>query len=222
MFNLRLSAAFFTLCFLSSLLDNGLFSGAQALTLSPTLTLPGTAEGKVESKAEAAPYDMGPPLPKVAPPKPKKVIRPEESGLYDPTNPDYATLQQTNEALGGLELDKKGAIDWMKALNSGFITPRADLMGTGKMEVLDSDIIMKNTKGMPYVRFPHSSHTRWLACSNCHEKIFISKAGVNPITMTKIFRGQYCGVCHGQVAFISTFSCERCHSIPHSNTKAWW
>lgn len=146
----------------------------------------------------------------------------KQNTIYDTTNPDYPILQKTNEALGGLELDKKGAIDWMKALNSGFITPRADRMGEGKMEVLDLDIFMRNTKGMPYVKFPHSSHTRWLACSNCHDQIFIPKAGANPVTMTKIFRGQYCGVCHGQVAFITTFSCERCHSVPHSGGKAWW
>ena len=212
--NPRLIAVFFAVCFLA-IAFNDAFQPAQALTLTPTLEIYNRAEKNTEI--------MGPPLPpKAAPKKQYIVIRPEQSGLYDPTNPDYPTLQQSNEALGGLELDKKGAIDWMKALNSSFITPRADLLGTGKMQVLDVDIIMRNTKGMPYVKFPHSSHTRWLACSNCHENIFISKAGANPVTMTKIFRGQYCGVCHGQVAFIATFSCERCHSIPHGNRKSWW
>lgn len=147
---------------------------------------------------------------------------PDQSKIYDTTNPDYPILQKTNEALFDLELDKKGAVDWMKALKSGAIAPRADLMGVGKMEILETDIIMKNTKVMPYVKFPHGSHTRWLACANCHDQIFIPKAGANPVDMTKIFRGQYCGVCHGQVAFITTFSCERCHSVPHGDVKAWW
>jgi c(7)-type cytochrome triheme protein len=75
---------------------------------------------------------------------------------------------------------------------------------------------------MPYVKFPHNSHTEWLACSNCHDKLFIPKAGANPITMEKIFRGEYCGTCHDRIAFITHTSCERCHSVPHGDTKAWW
>ena len=217
--NLRLSTILSAICIAASSFGNGLLPPAQALTLTPTLEL----SDKAESQPEARQPEMkGPQLRKAAPTAPSNAQPRRQSDLYDTTNPDFHILQKTNEALGGLELDKKGAIDWMKALNSGFITPRADLMGTGKMEILDVDIIMRNTKGMPYVKFPHSSHTKWLACSNCHEKIFISKAGSNPVTMTKIFRGQYCGVCHGQVAFISTFSCERCHSVPHSDIKAWW
>jgi hypothetical protein len=32
--------------------------------------------------------------------------------------------------------------------------------------------------------------------------------------MADIFRGQYCGMCHDRVAFITFFSCMRCHSVP--------
>lgn len=142
--------------------------------------------------------------------------------FYDPANPDLPKLQQAEEARAGLPLDKRGAVDWMAALRSGAINPRADLKGEKPPQVLDLDIILKNTKEMPYVKFPHNSHTQWLDCSNCHDKIFLPKAGANPISMDKIFRGQYCGACHGRVAFITYFSCERCHSVPHGTTKAWW
>lgn len=142
--------------------------------------------------------------------------------FYDNNNPDRHKLQRAEEVRSGLPLDKRGAIDWMGALRSGAIKPRADLNGTKTQEVLDLDIILKNTKEMPYVKFPHNSHTQWLACSNCHDKIFVAKAGANPISMDKIFRGEYCGACHGRVAFITHFSCERCHSVPHGNVKAWW
>jgi c(7)-type cytochrome triheme protein len=142
--------------------------------------------------------------------------------FYDPASPAYSRLQKSTEALAGFPLDKKGAVDWMKALRSEVIKPRADLTGNKKMEVLDLDVVMKNTKEMPYVNFPHNSHTQWLACSNCHDKIFVQKAGANNIDMTKIFNGQYCGTCHDRVAFLTFFSCERCHSIPHGETKAWW
>ena len=147
---------------------------------------------------------------------------PEQNKFYDPENPDYQKLQKANESLVGFPLDKKGYVDWMGAIRSGFITPRADLKGSNTMQVLDLDVILKNTKEMPWVKFPHKSHTMWLACTNCHDKPFIPKAGANAISMTKIFQGQFCGMCHDRVAFITFFSCERCHSVPHDNTKAWW
>lgn len=142
--------------------------------------------------------------------------------FYDLRNPDYQGLQKADEIRRTLPADKRGAFDWMNALRNGLIKPRSDLSGTKVPEVLNLDIILKNTKEMPYVKFPHNSHTEWLACSNCHDQIFIPKAGANPISMEKIFRGEYCGACHGRVAFITHFSCERCHSVPHGETKAWW
>ena len=91
------------------------------------------------------------------------------------------------------------------------------------MEILDLDIIMKNTKQMPYVKFPHSTHTEWLSCTNCHEDIFAMKAGSHSINMNKILEGQYCGECHGRVAFSPLDSCHSCHSVPHPNSpERWW
>ena len=146
----------------------------------------------------------------------------ESPDIYDKENPVDPVLSESIDSLTGLALDKKGAVDWMKALNSGAIVPRAGLKVTDEMEVWDADSIMKNTKEMPYVKFPHKSHTRWLACVNCHDEIFIPKAGGNQVNMTKIFFGQYCGVCHGKVAFVATSSCERCHSVPIGGSDSWW
>lgn len=146
----------------------------------------------------------------------------DPSSFYDAANPMLRMLQQAADALADLPRDKTGRVDWMRALRSGIISPRSDLQGNKPMEVLDLDVILKNTKEMPYVKFPHNSHTEWLACSNCHDKLFVAKAGANPISMDKIFRGQYCGTCHDRVAFITHFSCERCHSVPHGKIKAWW
>ena len=142
--------------------------------------------------------------------------------FYDEANPDLRALQRSVDATAGLPKDKRGDVDWMRALRGGGITPRADLHGQKKNEVLDLDIILKNTKEMPYVKFPHNSHTEWLACSNCHDKIFVPKAGANAISMDKIFRGEFCGTCHDRVAFITHYSCERCHSVPHGDVKRWW
>jgi c(7)-type cytochrome triheme protein len=87
---------------------------------------------------------------------------------------------------------------------------------------MDLDIVMKNTQFMPWVRFPHLQHTKWLACENCHPKIFVPQEHANPISMNKVLRGEYCGVCHDKVAF-ALFVCERCHSVPHEGSgPAWW
>lgn len=134
--------------------------------------------------------------------------------FLDENNPDRARLQRAEEATRHLPYDANGFPDWMKALKSGLIKPRSDLHGNEKMDVLDLDIIMRNTKEMPFVKFPHRSHTEWLTCSNCHPDPFPAKAGGTNIRMINIFRGQYCGKCHDRVAFITFFSCDRCHSQP--------
>lgn len=134
--------------------------------------------------------------------------------FLDEHNPDRQRLQRIEEATRHLPYDANGFPDWMKALKSGLIKPRSNLHGNEKMDVLDLDIIMRNTKEMPFVKFPHRSHTEWLACSNCHPDPFPTKAGSTEIRMINIFRGQYCGKCHDRVAFITFFSCDRCHSQP--------
>lgn len=142
--------------------------------------------------------------------------------VHDSDNPAHAQLQRSDDALRGLPLDRHGAVDWVRALRSGAIAPRATLDGGAATGPLELDIIMKNTKAMPHVRFPHRAHTEWLACSNCHDGLFVPKAGANAVSMDAIFRGQFCGACHGRVAFITHLACERCHSIPHSGDKPWW
>lgn len=138
----------------------------------------------------------------------------EKNRIYDETNPALVQLQQIDEATHDLKKDPLGFPDWMAAIRSGAITPRAGLSESAKMNLLDLDVVMKNTKGMPYVLFPHQSHTMWLDCSNCHPAPFAEKAGSTPITMGSIFQGKYCGMCHDRIAFITFFSCTRCHKVP--------
>lgn len=136
-----------------------------------------------------------------------------QDSFYDPTNPAFHQLQKANQALAGMPLDRAGFIDWMRLFNDGRIKPRASLGGSNDSQVLDLDIVLKNTKAMPWVRFPHRSHTLWLACANCHPAPFEQRAGAANITMESIFRGQWCGICHDRVAFITHLACERCHSV---------
>ncbi|HHM04424.1 MAG TPA: hypothetical protein ENJ19_01605 [Gammaproteobacteria bacterium] len=148
-------------------------------------------------------------------------------GIHDPGNAAITRLQDPAESMGTFPKDRRDEVDWVRALREGDIAPRVsmdgDEWGGGTlMQVMDLDIIMTNTAQMPYVRFPHKAHTEWLACSNCHNEIFLPREGANPINMEKILKGQYCGRCHDKVSF-SLFICERCHSIPHAGSgPKWW
>ncbi len=149
-----------------------------------------------------------------------------EDGIHDPKGAAIDVLQEPREAMKDFPKDRRGEVDWVRALQEGYINPRKSRTGDPWEEALpmemDFDIIMKNTMGMPWVRFPHKPHTQWLACSNCHPKIFIPREGANDISMTKVLRGEYCGRCHDKVSF-SLFVCERCHSVPHENSPPpWW
>jgi c(7)-type cytochrome triheme protein len=138
----------------------------------------------------------------------------DQNRFYDRASPAYGLLQKANEAMARFPVDRIGQILWIKAMREGTIDPRASVRGEGRMQVLEQDVIMENTRGMPLVRFPHAAHSELLACSNCHESIFVAKKGANPMTMNDIFLGEYCGVCHDKVAF-STYTCERCHNVPN-------
>ncbi len=134
--------------------------------------------------------------------------------IHDPEGTAIGVLQEPEEALSKLPQDTSGnLVDWVKALEDGVINPRTNLWPETKVRIKNNDIFMKNTGEMPVVLFPHRAHTLWLDCKNCHEKYFISKEGANPITMMKILQGNYCGRCHGAVAFPLT-ECNRCHSVP--------
>ncbi len=60
--------------------------------------------------------------------------------------------------------------------------------------------------------FAHEPHTAVLSCASCHPGIFEMRAGASDITMAKIYAGEYCGACHGKVAFDVNTGCGRCHS----------
>lgn len=150
-----------------------------------------------------------------------------EDGIHDPANPAITRLQNPKESMADFPKDRRGEVDWVRALRSGVIAPRRSINGDdyGGGEVhqqMDLDIIFTDTQQMPHVRFPHLAHTEWLACSNCHPAIFIPQRGANNISMEKVLKGEFCGRCHDKVSF-SLFVCERCHNTPHAGSgPAWW
>ena len=139
--------------------------------------------------------------------------------LHDPESPAAGILQEPDEALHNLPYDVVGnKVNWVKALEDGLIEPRTNIFPETKIEVLDLDIIMGNTAEMPMVRFPHYQHTLWLDCKNCHDAIFKEEVDANPINMFAVLMGEYCGRCHGAVAFPLT-ECKRCHSVDRDSFK---
>lgn len=140
-----------------------------------------------------------------------------KDGIHDPGNPAVAILQNPAEALSVLPPDTAGnLVDWARALREGYINPRTNIMPGTEIQLLDLDIVMKRTGDMPFVNFPHLTHTEWLDCSNCHEEMFKSKTGATEFNMLDILQGRFCGQCHGAVSFPLT-ECNRCHSVPWPN-----
>ena len=115
-----------------------------------------------------------------------------------------------------------GEVDWVKSL--GLKEAKDKLYSPRHRPSLDPklppdsppfpfDIEIPAIGAMPNVVFPHFPHTALLDCANCHPGIFIMKKGSNPISMVKIVNGQFCGRCHGRVAFPIS-NCTRCHVKP--------
>ena len=60
----------------------------------------------------------------------------------------------------------------------------------------------------PFFRaqFSHTTHTRWINCSDCHPGASSQRTG-----MLEILAGESCGRCHGKTAFAVETNCWRCH-----------
>lgn len=136
---------------------------------------------------------------------PPTPIQPKRPSL----GPGFETYAELERAL---PRDPFGNIDFVRAVKEGLIDPKpGPEPDAPAAPVLPYDVVMD--PGVPLFRvvFPHDVHTFWLTCDSCHPSIFQMRAGANPITMQKIFAGEYCGRCHGRVAFPPQTSCPRCH-----------
>lgn len=140
----------------------------------------------------------------------------KKDGIHDPANPAINVLQEPADALSVLQVDTAGnMVDWSRSLEYGFIEPRGSIDGEYTPDVLETTVLMRNTMPLRYVRFPHKTHTQWMSCKTCHDSIFVAEVDANPINMGKILKGEYCGICHGAVAFPLT-ECDRCHNTDSS------
>jgi Class III cytochrome C family. len=103
-------------------------------------------------------------------------------------------------------------VDWSAALASGMIKPAASLTKDFEPLTLDKTLSLEaEWTFVPPATFPHAEHVRWLDCANCHPDIFNVKKKTTPhFSMRFALAGQFCGVCHLNVAF-PLHDCKRCH-----------
>jgi c(7)-type cytochrome triheme protein len=157
----------------------------------------------------------------VAPPVTSSVGGAQTGDDYeDPTTlpepgPPYAKdNRDPNVIMKNFPVDSEGNIDWVKAFKDNVVHPHESLdLNKPPMPPFNFDIEIPAVGAMPNVIFPHFPHTYWLDCGNCHPSIFVMKRGANPISMVKIVNGEFCGRCHGRVAFPIS-NCTRCHVKP--------
>ena len=148
------------------------------------------------------------------------------NGLPEPGAPYARENSSGDVVLKDLPRDAVGNIDFVKAfgaeektgpsyrMGKAFIRPHESLdLSKPGAPPFPFDIPIPAVGAMPDVIFPHFPHTFWLDCANCHPGIFIMKKGSNPISMVKIVNGEFCGRCHGKVAFTIS-NCTRCHVKP--------
>lgn len=141
------------------------------------------------------------------------------------SRPRVERLETWGDVREALPKDVAGGVDWVQAIRTGVVAPRSQpdpnkvleppftldtlartIASNGKAP-LDFDVeLMPEADAFFKVVFPHSSHTLWLNCSSCHPGIIGKRAG-----MEKILSGEYCGMCHGKVAFAPETTCARCH-----------
>jgi c(7)-type cytochrome triheme protein len=125
--------------------------------------------------------------------------------------PEIESLATWEQVLELLPRDYKKKADWSAAMEQGLVRPRP---GADPRSLLATafkyDFIIAADKPKNEAYFPHSAHTEWLGCKNCHITIYPYKR--NPATMKEMKKGASCGTCHGKdnVAF-SLKQCKRCH-----------
>lgn len=185
--------------------------GKKAWVLCTTLLFVFTALYLYAQNGIEAQVTANPPAAAPAPPSTET----SAAGIQPADTPPQEETEEHPVAFDYLPKTKLGYVDWVAAITQGVIKPRDSLDPNAvTMQALDFNIFFKvDVRGVPDVVFPHFPHTTWLDCRNCHPSIFLMKAGSNPVTMAKILKGEFCGRCHGVVAFPIS-DCFRCHSRP--------
>lgn len=168
------------------------------------------------------------PPPDSAAAQPVEAAEPQTAGIpivpSDTVRPPIESVWDPDSVTALLPRDHAGNIDWVAAKRTGVIRPRAT--ADDGMEQPESwrfefgfDFFFPGPNPTFDAWFPHSTHTEWVACEQCHSRIFRYRGA--EIKMADVMQGRYCGECHGKVAFPPQTACERCHrDLPQPPDRA--
>lgn len=123
------------------------------------------------------------------------------------------SIEEFQKMTGNLPKSGHGnRIDWTEAVRLRMIKPVHYLQDKPARGFPTKNLVLQaEWSGVPPAIFPHSIHRFWLDCNNCHPDLFnIKKKGTPGSDMEAYLNGQFCGVCHGKVAF-PLHDCGRCH-----------
>lgn len=119
-----------------------------------------------------------------------------------------------------LPADQYALVDWAKSVEHGLIKPADSISGIElEKSIHPKPFLIKSQRlVMTDVLFSHDVHAYWLNCKSCHPSPFPEKkGGTKDLKMLAIFNGEFCGKCHGKVAF-RLKECYRCH-LPRDEKK---
>jgi c(7)-type cytochrome triheme protein len=147
-------------------------------------------------------------LPRHPPPLKQQPIVIVQEEVIRPPDIDWTGLYQ------GLPRDKKGAVDWMRALDEKLITPKPGIDPAAEpASTTDSEIVFTPADNPgKAATFRHATHTQWLACKNCHSGIFKKRDENLQFTHDDMEKEKkYCGACHFTVVVVKS-GCKGCHA----------
>jgi c(7)-type cytochrome triheme protein len=102
-------------------------------------------------------------------------------------------------------------VNWTTGIFSGAIKPQTFIKKKSQDMNFDKELLLEAEMSIiPPAIFPHKAHAAWLDCDNCHPDLFNIKKKGTHFSMNEILKGNYCGVCHLNVAFPMD-ECKRCH-----------
>jgi len=182
---------------------------------APTVVAQADAPAQVHEADLKAPKDK-PKTRSLVAPTPVEGLRKFEDPTVLPTPGPPYNEHNTNPdvVMDSIPKEATGVEDWVAAFKENKINPHESLdLNVPHTPPFNFDVEIPAVGSMPNVIFPHFQHTFWLDCGNCHPGIFLMKKGGNPISMVKIVNGEFCGRCHGRVAF-PIANCTRCHVKP--------
>jgi c(7)-type cytochrome triheme protein len=89
------------------------------------------------------------------------------------------------------------------------------VLATAALAKVGGGDILFPVKGAGKVLFSHDAHVGdiGLSCTECHDRLYITREKHKTVTMAEMRKGKSCGSCHdGATAFDVKGNCKTCHA----------